>query len=215
MGRMIKSLNYYELLEVPNTATQDIIHRAYLKAKETYSNDNPALYTVFTKEEAVELLSIIEEAYSTLSNSESRKQYDINQKQLLAEQSPEDQVPEAANSEVVTPDALKPGYAKTKLSAYKVDNEFENQILENTEFSGPFLRRVREYKCIDLEKLCEHTRISKSYLMALENEEYDQLPAPVFVRGFVTQVAKLYGLNESHTATSYMKRLKGEPQQVD
>jgi len=34
------------------------------------------------------------------------------------------------------------------------------------------------------------------------------LPAPVFVRGYVVQLARLYGLNERIVADSYMGQFK-------
>jgi cytoskeletal protein RodZ len=38
--------------------------------------------------------------------------------------------------------------------------------------------------------------------------DWKNLPAPVFVRGFVAQTARILGLDEAKVATSYMKLLK-------
>lgn len=67
---------YYDLLEVMSDAPQHEIHAAYQRAKSTYSVDSPALYTMFTQQEARELLSLIEEAFGTLSNQTRRMLYD-------------------------------------------------------------------------------------------------------------------------------------------
>lgn len=67
---------YYDLLEVMSDAPQHEIHAAYQRAKSTYSVDSPALYTMFTQQEARELLTLIEEAFGTLSNQTRRSQYD-------------------------------------------------------------------------------------------------------------------------------------------
>ncbi|MBX9766448.1 MAG: DnaJ domain-containing protein, partial [Bdellovibrionales bacterium] len=69
---------YYEVLEVSPSASREEIMKAYQKAKGAYSPNSPALYSVFSKEEADQLLKIIDEAYSVLVNQEKRREYDQN-----------------------------------------------------------------------------------------------------------------------------------------
>lgn len=69
---------FYEILEISPDSSQEEVHRAFQRAKQTYSPNSPALYSVFSKEEAEELLRLIDEAYSVLSNQSRRKQYDQN-----------------------------------------------------------------------------------------------------------------------------------------
>ena len=76
------------------------------------------------------------------------------------------------------------------------------------DFHGSFLRIVREYKNLDIDQITEHTRIGKDYLHAIERDDFDFLPAPVFVRGFLVQLAKLYGLDEALLCSAYLERLK-------
>jgi DnaJ-class molecular chaperone len=68
--------NYYELLDITTDANQEAIVTAYNKARLTYGNSSPALYSLFNKEEAEELLKLIDEAYSVLSNQFKRREYD-------------------------------------------------------------------------------------------------------------------------------------------
>lgn len=68
--------NYYEVLEVPTTAGPMDIYNAYQRARSTYSPSSPALYSMFSPEEAQQLLSLIEEAYQTLSHQGKRREYD-------------------------------------------------------------------------------------------------------------------------------------------
>src|ERR1700691_3370401 len=74
--RDIHDQTYYELLEIDATATQEEILKAYNRARATYGHNSPALYSLFNKEEAQELLRLIDEAYAVLSNQFKRKQYD-------------------------------------------------------------------------------------------------------------------------------------------
>src|ERR1700677_3698923 len=72
----IHDQTYYELLEIDASATQEEILKAYNRARATYGHNSPALYSLFNKEEAQDLLKLIDEAYSVLSNQFKRKQYD-------------------------------------------------------------------------------------------------------------------------------------------
>lgn len=67
---------YYELLEIPQSAGPMDIYNAYQRARKTYSPSSPALYSMFSPEEASQLMSLIEEAYQTLSHQGRRKEYD-------------------------------------------------------------------------------------------------------------------------------------------
>src|SRR5580698_2093570 len=67
---------YYELLDIKVSASQEDILKAYNRARATYGHNSPALYSLFNKEEAQELLKLIDEAYSVLSNQFKRRQYD-------------------------------------------------------------------------------------------------------------------------------------------
>ena len=91
---------------------------------------------------------------------------------------------------------------------YNVDPNFEQEIEQTTEFTGELLRRIREYKNVDLVRLSEMTKISKTYLRNIENETWENLPAPVYVRGFVFQMAKCLKLDPNMVANSYVARMK-------
>jgi cytoskeleton protein RodZ len=50
---------------------------------------------------------------------------------------------------------------------------------------GITLRSTRIQRGLTIEQVAQDTRISARFLEALENEEFDELPAPVYVRGFL------------------------------
>jgi cytoskeletal protein RodZ len=84
-------------------------------------------------------------------------------------------------------------------------------MAECIEYTGPFLKQIREYKNVTIERLAEMTRISKTHITAIENEDIPKLPADVYVRGYVYQVAKVLKLNPEQVASSFMvyfKKLK-------
>lgn len=60
---------------------------------------------------------------------------------------------------------------------------------------GHILREARETKGLTLQEAQAETRISNRYLEALENGDYDRLPTPVHVRGFLRNYARFLGLD--------------------
>lgn len=201
----------YDILEVPRDAAQEDIHKAFLRAKHTYSPDSPALYSVFTKEEADELLRLIEEAYAILGNPRKRKEYDdgLDNQSKVVKPSHLSLI----NSDQAPPTNAKPGPVNDKVgrsgySRYQIDEQMEKEIAEQEVFDGVFLQRIRTYKNISLDQVTKATRIGRHYLIALEANDFASLPAPVFVRGFVVQVSKMLGLPEKKVADSFMKLLK-------
>lgn len=231
--------NYYEILEIPSDAHASEVQKAYQRAKQTYSQENPALYSMFSAEEARELMRLIDEAFAVLNNATSRKSYDES---LLASGGPPVARPSMSasvppptrvntesaapspprNAASVTPTASEgvtirpqvgksltpPGTGRTSLSNYKIDEALESEIAQATEFDGAFLQRIRLYKNISLEKMSDATRISRTYLSAVEANDYKSLPASVFVRGFVVQIARQLGLEDQKVASSYVKAFK-------
>ena len=52
------------------------------------------------------------------------------------------------------------------------------------------------------------TRISKTYIKNIEEDEFSKLPADVYTRGFVYQYAKTLKLNPELAATSYLHNIR-------
>jgi curved DNA-binding protein CbpA len=88
----------------------------------------------------------------------------------------------------------------------QVDRQLTDEIAQQTEFRGPFLKRVRESRRISIEEMATITKINKSYLLAIEEDNYTKLPAVVFVRGFVNQVARTLRLPTDKVVNAYLYR---------
>ncbi|MBG93245.1 MAG: hypothetical protein CL792_04620 [Chloroflexi bacterium] len=72
----------------------------------------------------------------------------------------------------------------------------EDDIIEDSSISiGQYLKEARSVRKLSLEDASAVTRISKHYLQALEDEDFDTLPAPVYARGFMRSYAKFLGLD--------------------
>ncbi|MBT3249752.1 MAG: helix-turn-helix domain-containing protein [Candidatus Pacebacteria bacterium] len=64
-----------------------------------------------------------------------------------------------------------------------------------TKTIGEILRDEREKHRLSIEKLAKKTRIKEKYLRALEDNQFDQLPAATFVRGYIKIYSQLFGFD--------------------
>ncbi len=64
------------------------------------------------------------------------------------------------------------------------------------ELLGDKLQAARKIQGLTLEQVANRTRIQDSYLRALEEGSFEQLPARVFTKGFVRSYARLLDLDE-------------------
>ena len=245
--------NYYEVLEIPSTARSEDVYHSYLRAKAAYASDSLALYSLMSQEECRNVLELVEEAYSILSDPMKRKRYDeargfnrefnalnyntlsdhlvpsrpdnnsqvtsnsVNSmlreeftlnSQSSAPNSNGDLSPKAAQTLSNTTNVTKLVTQKRFALDYVVNPTFEAEIEDTTEFTGDLLRKIREYKSVDLDRLSDMTKVSRMYLQGIESEDYDKLPAPVYVRGFVFQYAKCLKLKPEIVANSFVARMK-------
>lgn len=76
---------------------------------------------------------------------------------------------------------------------------------------GAFLRYHRLISGLTLEQISVETKIRPNLLDAIEKEAWELLPAAVFVRGFVLQVARLLRMDEpEQLANAYVEKMKLE-----
>ncbi len=198
--------SYYDILELSPHCAQNEITTAYDRLRSTYSGENPAIYSIFSENEAREYLHLVEEAYSVLGNKTLRALYDEKVGQgLKSKDSISFDVLQAESKTVFNEVPKKISTIKIK---HLVDPKIEDEIKTRTDWDGEFLRKVRDYKGVSLEKMSEVTKISGFYITAIETMEHQNLPAVVFVRGYVGQIAKTLGLNEKAVCDSYMKTFR-------
>ncbi len=195
--------SYYEILELDSTAAHSEITMAFDRAKATYSGDNPAIYTVFSEEEARELLKLIEEAYSVLGNKTLRALYD--QKLFGSNASLDDLSYESllAASRLQSLD----NHVGNATIPLQNQEKVLDLIKATKEWSGAKLKEMRELKGLTLDRLHQITKINPYYIHAIEEMNTQNLPAKVFIRGYVLQISKTLGLEGGSVANSYLSLL--------
>ena len=69
---------------------------------------------------------------------------------------------------------------------------------------GDYLKQARKKKGLSLEQLASRTKIQEHHLIALESEDFANLPAKVFAKGFVRSYAKALGLEEEEALQRFL-----------
>ncbi len=232
MGERQSNQTFYEILEVQPTAGPTEIYNAYQRARTTYSPTSPALYSMFSPQEAQDLLQLIEEAYQTLSHQAKRREYDVKLGLKVAGPAPRSTAVEPVQKysaeeakkkvdenwvgpvKVVRPitkaEDLPKGFARTKFSVYEIKPELESEFTNMVECDGTLLQKARLYRGVTIEQLAEEIRVTKSTIVALESNDIDALPVPVFTRGFVVGISRALGLDEKKVTDAYMKFFKAK-----
>lgn len=68
---------------------------------------------------------------------------------------------------------------------------------------GPILRARREELGLTYGDITAQIRVKERYLEAIENEAWENLPPPAFVRGFIRSYARVLGLPEERLVALY------------
>src|SRR4029077_7177013 len=85
--------------------------------------------------------------------------------------------------------------------------EMSEAILDpGAEVTGAFLKKLRESRGIELGDIAQRTKISERYLRAIEDERFSDMPAAVYVRGYVMEYARAVRVDAQRVAESYLAR---------
>ncbi|HNM79138.1 MAG TPA: helix-turn-helix domain-containing protein [Tepidiformaceae bacterium] len=79
---------------------------------------------------------------------------------------------------------------------------------------GSLLTRAREARGLTLEDAERDTRISRRYLQALESEQFEVIPAPVYARGFLRSYSQYLGIDPSEALAMFPREEDPEYQRV-
>jgi flagellar biosynthesis protein FlhG len=205
--KTLAEMTHYEVLEVGSDAGTEELERAYLLARAAYAEDSLAAYSIFGEEDSSALRERIEQAYRVLADSNERTVYDAS---LGSEVAREDEIKIALDLAVEDEAVpLTPIEVVREITEF---DEFEED--EEGSFDGAWLRRSRLRCGVEIEQIAAITKINPTYLRFIEEEKFEDLPAPVYVRGFVAAYSRCLGLDPERIVQGYMKRLGGAPRSV-
>lgn len=180
--------SHHDVLEVERGATDEEIRRAYKRICGVFDAENLVTFGLFDEEGLDAVRARIDEAYDVLLDPARRRPYEIS----VFPEAPAREADERAR-EIPVEDLPPPP-----------------SITPETDFSGALLRAVRQSQGTSLEQISERTKVGTSYLRSIEEEEFEKLPAAVYVRGFVTEFAKCLRLDPEQVSQSYLRRYKAQ-----
>ena len=214
----LKSQNYYEILSISRSATPEEVRRAYETCLQTFQEDSMAVYSLFNEGERTEIRGMISKAFETLNTFELRREYD---RQLLELEGGRPHRPGLTpRTHQAQPQApvrtLRPTPPPARLSAQPLGgppepeppeppSAVEEYIKGVQHFTGDVLQKVRIMRGLSVEQIAERTKIRKTYVEYLEREQFQFLPAAVYVKGFVSIIADQLGLPMQKVSQDYME----------
>ncbi len=189
----------YFSLGTTRTASDEEIRRAYKRQREIYATGGLATTALLSHDEIQLMLRRLDEAYDTLLDPVRRRAYDLSNFPDIPTAIPD-----------LPREPLTLATEQLMLQA-----QLKREIGPETEFTGSLLGRVRDSQGIELADISARTKIARSHLQAIEEEAYEKLPAAVYVRGFLIEIAKCLGLDSHRVQTTYLRRMREIGRPID
>lgn len=178
--------SHHDLLGVGRQASDEEVRRAYKRMREVFRPGALAVFGLFDEAQLRVINARLDEAHDVLLDPSRRVPYELS---------------------VFPPELLGPeaGHLEGVSSEPPPDPPL---ITPETDFSGALLRAVRESQGVALAEVAKRTKVGTHHLEAIEKEDFAHMPAPVYVRGFVAELAKYLKLDVTQVSRTYLRRYR-------
>lgn len=197
----MKSKSYYEILGVASHVGSGQIQAAYRFARSLYSGESTPTYGLLEPEERIQMLALVEEAYTALSNPNARRDYDIhlNERGGRTERSFEAELMPQRVQPVERRPSARPAPPPPPLEV----NADPIKVPEVV--TGGVLKTLRERRGLSIDQIAALSKVGSRFLKALEEDRHEALPGRVFARGFLIEYARALRASESEIVERYLK----------
>ncbi len=184
-------LDYYALMEVDPGAADEEIRRAYKRQLKRFDPSGVVVYGLYRKDELAALMRNLKAAHETLVDPEKRRRYD---RSVFPEGHPS----------LRRADQRVAAAAPMPRLAAPADPVTAAGLTADTLFRGPALQKIREASHLSLEEIAERTKISMFTLRCIEADQFSDLPARVYMRGFLKQLAEILRVDGEKLLLDYL-----------
>ncbi|MDH7512516.1 MAG: helix-turn-helix domain-containing protein [Clostridiales bacterium] len=211
LPKKVEELDFYDLLNLPLDASPQEIEKAYLQALATYHDGALASYGVLAPQERRLILDKIEAAFSTLADTERRKDYDsrilpsrpeYRQRAYFRKSTIRLEIEDAGEKERFW-DKVKcllflRKRRKDGRNAREITFRAEFKPEANGRYYGEYLKLVRENRGLSREEIARDCNLSVAFLEALEEENTSALPRGKDPASLLQLYARALGLNSEN-----------------
>lgn len=183
----------YDVLLTHRGASDEELRRAFKRQREIYALGSLPLTSLVSDAQQSRAQALINEAHDTLLDPLRRRAYDLST------------FPDAALAPAER-DTTRDAALEAERALMR--EELATEVTPQTTYTGPLLRKIRESMGIELADISARTKISVAYLVAIEEERFADVPAFVYLRGFVTEIAKFLKLDVTQVTRTYLRRYR-------
>lgn len=206
----------YALLDIPFNAGPKEIQTAYTKKLEPYLETSPLTVGLLSREEREAIRDAFEEGYKKLIHSGLRQRYDeeLIARGLMAPSERVEEYREAAGEGGLPGLPAEPAQGSlVEDTVTRRERLLEAALQEVTIFDGAGIRKLREAQKISVEEIVSETNIRSWYIESIEEERFEALPALIYLKGFLKQIASYLHVDPALVLNDYLERYQQWHQQ--
>jgi flagellar biosynthesis protein FlhG len=188
--------NCYEILGVERGASIETVRRAYRRLSTLFEPGNPTLHGLYDEADSGALLAEVRHAYRVLTDPSARQEHDAflfpdsmrvyTSVELEVDDDPADQAP---------------------IDATPIEDTIDGEALSTpvaTGGPGRRLKMIRQRLGLSLEDIADRTKIATFTLKCIEDESFRDLPAAIYVRGFLKQIGQILRLENDPLVDEFL-----------
>ena len=184
----------YDLFEVEPTVSEDELRRAYKRVWACFHPDHYATYGLYSRAQLEAQLNQFQSAFELLMDPKQRREYNLK--------TFPDGLPSTRSAIAEVPSRLTPTF-QTLVPQREARAHWNSST--PPEQLGAALKLLREHFNLPLSVLHERSKISISMLELIEADDFQNMPAEVYLRGFIKELLLLFGINALVDLESYLR----------
>lgn len=211
-------LTHYQVLGLEPGAGEEDIRRAFRRMRALFDSDSVALFGLYRPIDVEQEVLRLKRAVETLLDPVARQRYDQQLFGRRVSRASEGNPPtpvegssrlEGRGDSIRRPADDRPSERPgARVVRRPADPLAAAGIKSEDALDGAALVRIREACGIRLEEIAEKTKISMFTLRCIEADQYDDLPAAVYLRGFLRQLAHHLELPAERVIRDYIHAME-------